>query len=27
MYEKTQELVRDKKPIREEDYIFYGVRE
>ena len=27
MYEKTQELVKDKKPIREEDYIFYGVRE
>ena len=27
MFEKTQELVRDKKPIREEDYIFYGVRE
>jgi len=27
MYKKTEELVRGKKPIREEDYIFYGVRE
>ena len=27
MYEKTEELSRSKKPIREEDYIFYGVRE
>ena len=27
MYEKTEELARSKKPIREEDYIFYGVRE
>jgi len=27
MYEKTEELARSKKPIREEDYIFYGVRD
>jgi pyruvate ferredoxin oxidoreductase alpha subunit len=27
MYEKTLALVKTKKPIREEDYIFYGVRE
>jgi len=27
MYEQTEELARSKKPIREEDYIFYGVRE
>jgi pyruvate ferredoxin oxidoreductase alpha subunit len=26
MYEKTEELARSKKPIREEDYLFYGVR-
>jgi len=27
MCEKTEELAKNKKPIREEDYIFYGVRE
>ena len=27
MYEKTEELARSKKPIREEDYSFYGVRD
>jgi pyruvate ferredoxin oxidoreductase alpha subunit len=27
MYEKAEALAKSKKPIREEDYIFYGVRE
>jgi pyruvate ferredoxin oxidoreductase alpha subunit len=27
MYAKTEDLVKAKKPIRQEDYIFYGVRE
>jgi pyruvate ferredoxin oxidoreductase alpha subunit len=27
MYARTEELVRARKPVREEDYVFYGVRE